>query len=242
MSSTSRRRAIAVAALLAVAPALAACGAGFDANVNVPYAPTEAGVHITGSGVDMDYGHNGVKIAQAFVLGPESGAQIAAGGSAPLYLTMVNTNSGPDALTAIIPDGGQATSVRIPNAFQLAPDTLVKSPNTTVEGLKQRLLGGETLKLTLKFKNAGDVTMSVPVIPRSREFATLPPAGDAQAPATDTAATGTTTDAGATDTAATDTAATDTAATDTAATDTAADGTTGTATGTDTGAETTSAG
>ncbi|GLW96404.1 copper chaperone PCu(A)C [Microtetraspora sp. NBRC 16547] len=194
MSSTSRRRVIAVAALLAVAPALAACGAGFDANVNVPYAPTEAGVHISGTGVDSEYGHNGVKISQAFILGPESGGQIAAGGSAPLYLTMVNTNADADALTAIVPDSGQATSVAIPNAFQLTPDTLTKSANTTVEGLKQRLLGGETVKLTLKFKNAGDVTMSVPVIPRSREFATLPPAENAQPPAADTA-TGTATDA-----------------------------------------------
>ncbi|WP_433419670.1 copper chaperone PCu(A)C [Microtetraspora malaysiensis] len=213
MSSTSRRRAIAVAALLAVAPALAACGAGFDANVNVPYAPTEAGVHISGTGVDSEYGHNGVKISQAFILGPEAGAQIAAGGSAPLYLTMVNTNPAADALTAIVPDDGQATSVRIPNAFQLSPDTLAKSSNTTVEGLKQKLLGGETVKLTLKFKNAGDVTMNVPVIPRSREFATLPPASDnSQPPATDTTAGGTTdTTTGAdTGTTGTDTGATDT--------------------------------
>ncbi|MEV0967044.1 copper chaperone PCu(A)C [Microtetraspora glauca] len=193
MSSTSRRRVIAIAALLAAAPALAACGAGFDANTNIPYAPTEAGVHMVGDGADRDYGHNGVKIAQAFILGPDSGGQIAAGGSAPLYLSLVNTNTAADALTAIVPDSGQADSVRIPGAFQLSPNTLAKSTGTTVEGLKQTLLGGESVKLTLRFKNAGDVTMSVPVIPRSREFATLPPAPNAQPPAADTTTTDTTT-------------------------------------------------
>ncbi|MEZ0072996.1 copper chaperone PCu(A)C [Planotetraspora sp. GP83] len=176
MTSTSRRRAIAVAALLAAIPALAACGAGFDANTNTPYRPTEAGVLIQDTGSGTAYGQNGVKISQAFILGPDAGGQIAAGGSAPLYLTLVNSTGTPDTLTGIVSNGQQATSVKAPGPIQLAPDTLAKTPGVTVEGLKQPLRGGESLQLTLQFKNAGDIALSVPVVTRSREFATLPPA------------------------------------------------------------------
>lgn len=182
MTSSSRRRVTAVAAFLAAIPALAACGAGFDANTNLPYSPTEAGVLIENSVSGMSYGKHGVMIPQAFILGPDSGQQIAAGGSAPLYLTMVNNNEEADTLSAIVADEQKATRVNIPNPIELQPATLTKSPGVTVEGLKQPLRGGETVKLTLQFKNAGAISMNVPVITRSREFATLPPAVQTPSP------------------------------------------------------------
>ncbi len=180
MSSTSRRRVIAVAALLAAAPALAACGAGFDANTNKPYAPTEASVLIDGDGSQAAYGKNGVTISQAFILGPDSGGQIPSGGSAPLYLTILNTTNTPDTLSAIVPNGQQATSVKTPSPIQLTPNTPAKTPQVTVEGLKQSLRGGESVRLTLNFQNAGSITLAVPVVTRSREFSALPPAVGAQ--------------------------------------------------------------
>ncbi|GAA4595990.1 hypothetical protein GCM10023194_66950 [Planotetraspora phitsanulokensis] len=176
MTSTSHRRAIAVAAFLASIPALAACGAGFDANTNKAYAPTEAGVLIQDDGTTRSYGQNGVMISQAFILGPDSGGQIAAGGSAPLYLSIVNRASTPDTLTGVVSDGQEVTSVKLPAPVPLATDQLAKAPQAAVEGLKQPLLGGESVRLTFQFTNAGDVTMWVPVIARSREYATLPPA------------------------------------------------------------------
>ncbi|WP_063843136.1 hypothetical protein [Sphaerimonospora mesophila] len=176
MTSSSRRRVIAVAALLAAIPALAACGAGFDANTNMPYSPTEAGVLIENTGSGMSYGKNGVMISQAFVLGPDSGQQIAAGGSAPVYLTLVSHNKNPDSLTSITANEQQAVRVNVPNPIEVQPGTLVKTPGVTVEGLTQPLRGGETLQLTLQFKNAGAIALDVPVITRSREFASLPPA------------------------------------------------------------------
>jgi copper(I)-binding protein len=177
VTNSSRRRAIAVAALLAAAiPALAACGAGFDANTNKPYAPNEAGVLIQNDGSTTSYGKNGVLVPQAFVLGPDSGAQIAAGSSAAIYLTMVNKTGTPDTLTGIIPDQQQAGSVKLPAPIALQPDTLAKTPGVTLDGIKKALLGGESLRLTLQFKNAGDIPLTVPVITRSREYATLPPA------------------------------------------------------------------
>ncbi|MEW9528829.1 copper chaperone PCu(A)C [Microbispora sp. NPDC049125] len=176
MTSSSRRRAIAVAAFLAAIPAMAACGAGFDANTNKPYSPNEAGVLVQNSGSAISYGKNGVMIPQAFILGPDSGSQIAAGGSAPLYLTILNKADTADALTGITTNQQQAASVKVPGPIQLTPGTYAKTPGVTVDGVKQALLGGETLQLTLQFKNAGDITIAVPVIARSREFATLPAA------------------------------------------------------------------
>jgi hypothetical protein len=177
VTSSSRRRAIAVAALLAAAiPALAACGAGFDANTNAPYAPNEAGVLYDGDGPDKAYGKNGVMIPQAFILGPDSGQQLAEGGSAPLYLTLLNSTGTDDQLTSIVPEEQKATSVNVQSPIDLQPGVLVKTPGVTVDGLKTALRGGESIKLSLQFKNAGDISLTVPVIARSREYATLPPA------------------------------------------------------------------
>ncbi|GAA0394436.1 hypothetical protein Acor_66060 [Acrocarpospora corrugata] len=175
MTSTSRRRVIVVAALLAAAPALAACGAGDQANTNLPYSPTEAQVLIS----DNAYGERGMRISQAFVLGPDSGGQIPAGGAAPLYLILTNQNAAPDSLVSVTPLPDQATSVKVAAPVAVPPHTLVNTgqpaPQLTVEGLKTALRGGESLKLTLKFQTAGDITLDVPVITRSREYATLPP-------------------------------------------------------------------
>ncbi|GII57556.1 hypothetical protein Pth03_59450 [Planotetraspora thailandica] len=176
MTSTRHRRAIAVAGFFASIPALAACGAGFEANTNKAYAPTEAGVLMQDDGSTRTYGDKGIMISQAFVLGPDSGQQIAAGSSAPLHLTIVNRESAPDTLMGIASADGQLSSVTLPAPVPLLNDQAAKTPQATVDGLKEPLLGGESLKLTLQFANAGDITMWVPVVTRSREFATLPPA------------------------------------------------------------------
>jgi len=173
VTRTSRPRVLAVAALLAVAPALGACGAGFDANLAQPYTPTEA----------AEASHNGITVAQAFILGPESGQTLPAGSAAPLYLTMVNDNASADQLTGITVDNQFADSARTASAISLPPGTLVKSanpePQIVVENLKKPLRGGENVKLTLQFQNAGAIDMNVPVITRSREFATYQPAPNA---------------------------------------------------------------
>jgi copper(I)-binding protein len=176
VTSTRHCRAIAVAAFFASIPALAACGAGVDANTNNAYAPTEAGVLIQDDGSTRSYGDKGIMVSQAFILGPDSGQQIAAGGSAPLYLTIVNRESAPDTLTRILSADEQSSSVNLPSPITLPTDQAAKTPQATVDGLKRPLLGGESVKLTLQFTNAGDITMWVPVVTRSREFATLPPA------------------------------------------------------------------
>ena len=42
--------------------------------------------------------------------------------------------------------------------------------------LSKALSGGESVKLKLHFANAGEISLTVPVVTRSREFATLAPA------------------------------------------------------------------
>ncbi|GAB1822937.1 copper chaperone PCu(A)C [Herbidospora sp. RD11066] len=173
--TTTSRRVIAIAAFLAAAPALAACGAGTDANTNKPYAPTEAGVLIR----DGAYGVNGIKVSQAYMLGPDPGGQIPAGGTVPLYLSITNDTTVPDTLLGITPDANAAATAQ-GGAVPLPAGTLVHTgtganPQIQIQGVKSALRGGESIPLTLNFQNAGQVTMVVPVITRNREYATLPP-------------------------------------------------------------------
>ncbi|MFC6080216.1 copper chaperone PCu(A)C [Sphaerisporangium aureirubrum] len=180
MTSTSRRRVTVVTALLALSPALAACGAGPDANTSNAYAPTEANVLMGSSGSAKTYGRNGIKIPQAFLLGPESGARIPAGGALPLFLSMVNYGAAPDTLNGITVAGQGGGTVKAPGPLTLPPGQLVNTGTPTskyvLQGAPKELLGGESLVLTLSFSNAGDVNMIVPVVTRSREYSSLSPA------------------------------------------------------------------
>ncbi|MFD1930676.1 copper chaperone PCu(A)C [Nonomuraea mangrovi] len=181
---TSRRWIIAAAAFLA-APVLAGCAAGFDANTNKPYAPNEAAALIQ----DGSYGARGVKIPQAFVLGPDSGARLAQGGSAPIYLHFVNTNGEADSLVGVTAEGLGTVKMAAPIALPSneGVNTGKPSPQLMIEGLTKPLSGGESVKLALQFANAGSVSVTVPVVTRSREFTPYPSApGATPAPPTPT--------------------------------------------------------
>jgi len=168
---TSRRWIVAAAAFLA-APVLAGCSVGFDANTDQPYAPVEAAALID----QGSYGQKNIQIPQAFILGPEPGGQIPASGSAPVYLNILNTGTSPDSLQAI--SAGSVGTAKLAAPVQLPPDQLVNTgkpnPQIMVEGLAKGLSGGESVQLDLQFANAGTVSMTVPVITRSREFADYP--------------------------------------------------------------------
>ncbi|MFC9973647.1 hypothetical protein ACFVH6_22405 [Spirillospora sp. NPDC127200] len=66
-------------------------------------------------------------------------------------------------------------SSNTPSAPATAADTPAatsgKAPLVVLTGLKRTLLGGETLKVTLKFENAGSIEVPVPVIPQQGEYA-----------------------------------------------------------------------
>ncbi|MEV1173181.1 copper chaperone PCu(A)C [Nonomuraea sp. NPDC049784] len=182
---TSRRWIVVAAAFLA-APVLAGCGAGFDANTNKPYAPNEAGVLIENGA----YGTRGIQIPQAFILGPDSGAQLAWRGSAPIYLNILNTAGAPDTLEAV--NAGGMGTVKVTAPIQLPSNQLVNTgkpaPQIMLEAIPKSLRGGESVKLDLQFANAGIVSLNVPVVTRSREFKDYPPAPNATPAATPTPA------------------------------------------------------
>jgi len=181
---TSRRWIVVAAAFLA-APVLAGCGAGFDATTNKPYAPNEAQVLIENGRYGSE---SGIHIPQAFILGPDSGAQLPWRGSAPIYLNILNTSGTPDTLQAV--NAGDMGQVKVANPIQLPSNQLVNtgkpSPQLMLEAIPKSLRGGETIKLDLQFANAGTISLNVPVVTRSREYATYPPAPGATPAATPT--------------------------------------------------------
>lgn len=176
---------IAAAAVFMAAPVLAGCAAGADANTNKPYAPNEAAVLIDQGG----YGQRGIDIPQAFILGPDSGAQIAYRGSAPIYLNILNTAAAADTLQAV--NAGDLGTVKVSTPIQLPSNQLVNTgkptPQLLLEGIPKGLRGGESIKLDLQFANAGTITLNVPVVTRSREFKDYPPAPNATAAPTPSA-------------------------------------------------------
>ncbi|MFI6742092.1 copper chaperone PCu(A)C [Nonomuraea sp. NPDC050451] len=180
---TSRRWIVVAAAFLA-APVLAGCGAGFDATTNKPYAPNEAQALIENGA----YGTRGIQIPQAFILGPDSGAQLAWRGSAPIYLNILNTAGAPDTLEAV--SAGSMGTVKVTAPIQLPSNQLVNTgkptPQIMLEAIPKSLRGGESIKLDLQFANAGIVSLNVPVVTRSREFKDYPPAPNATAAPTPT--------------------------------------------------------
>ncbi|WP_157407903.1 hypothetical protein [Actinomadura atramentaria] len=60
------------------------------------------------------------------------------------------------------PAGGQPETTPQPGA---------KAPLVVLTGLTSPLIGGETLKVTLVFQNAGQISVTVPVIPQQGEYA-----------------------------------------------------------------------
>ncbi|TMR23264.1 copper chaperone PCu(A)C, partial [Nonomuraea turkmeniaca] len=154
------------------APVLAGCGAGFDATTNKPYAPNEAQALIDKGA----YGSSGIHIPQAFILGPDAGAQLPWRGSAPIYLNILNTSGAADSLVEV--SAGNMGTVKVTPAIQLPSNQLVNtgkaSPQLMLQSIPKSLRGGESIKLDLKFAKAGTVSLHVPVVTRSREFAAYP--------------------------------------------------------------------
>jgi copper(I)-binding protein len=166
-------RRLLVGAIAIMVPALAGCEAGFDAPT-LQFHPASTG---------NNYAADGITIDNAFVLGPAPGATLAAGGQAGLFLSLEATNG--DTLTKITatdPTGAPAaSSVQLGNGpITLSPNNLVKlggpAPLLTLDGLTKPLSGGETITLDFQFANAGQVTLTVPVVPASNDFSSYSPA------------------------------------------------------------------
>ncbi|MGI5417733.1 copper chaperone PCu(A)C [Actinomadura luteofluorescens] len=134
-----------------------------------------------------------VGIRNLFVLGGEGGQTIGQGGSAPVYLTMVNSPSdtesrnasgsaaprtGTDTLTSV--STPQAASVEIVGgSLQLPAGQDVQvgpAPKIILRGLKQPLQSGQFVPLTLRFQHAGSGSLNAPVQARQGELQSYSPA------------------------------------------------------------------
>lgn len=171
MIRSSRRpagRRLLVLAIAALIPALAGCEAGNNAPTQEWHQPTD------GTGTV----HNDIAIRNVFVLGAAIGSTIKAGGSAGVFLALIN--NGPADKLVKISAPGTAKSVTLPGgSVSLASQKAVlltgPAPKVVLEGLIRPLTGGSSVRLVLTFQNASYVTMTVPVMPRAQYYSTFSP-------------------------------------------------------------------
>jgi len=159
---------VAIAAAVALTPALAGCAAGLNAQTNQPFDTTD--------GTSVEF--HDIAIRDAFVLGSDVNAALQPGQSAGMFLAMVN-RGGADQLTAVSALG-TAASVTIRggtvNLAQGRPALLTGPvPQLVLSGLTRPLNSGMSIVVALSFQKAGTVTMIVPVIPPVNYYATFSP-------------------------------------------------------------------
>ncbi len=178
MIRSSRRpagRRLLVLAIAALIPALAGCEAGNNAPTQEWHQPTD------GTGTV----HNDIAIRNVFVLGAAIGSTIKAGGSAGVFLALIN--NGPADKLVKISAPGTAKSVTLPGgSVSLASQKAVlltgPAPKVVLEGLIRPLTGGSSVRLVLTFQNASSVSMGVPVMPRAQYYSTFSPPSPTPSP------------------------------------------------------------
>ncbi len=154
-------------AMAVLVPVLAGCEAGLNAPT-LQFHPATAGVSTIVDGITID---------NAFVLGPELGSALPAGGQAGAFLALTAPND--DRLVSVSAPG-TATSVKLTGgSVDLPQYALVNldgpAPQIVLTGLTAALTGGQTVQLVLTFASQGSISLSVPVEPNAYDFATYSP-------------------------------------------------------------------
>ncbi len=151
-------------AIAVLVPVLAGCEAGNNAPT-LEFHPASTGVSVVASGIT---------IGNAFVLGPALNTTLPAGGRAGVFLALDAPNgdrlesvSAPSAATSVTIAGG---SVNL--AAQSLVDLSGPSPEIVLTGLTKPLNGGQTVQLVFTFATVGQITLTVPVLPRAYDYAT----------------------------------------------------------------------
>ena len=172
--TTAVRRTCAIAVAAAI-PLLAGCEAGLNAPVLKWHSPTTG----ANKAIPAATGSGFIAIRNVFVLGAPLNAALPAGGSASVFLAMVNTGAKDRLVSMSAP--GTATSVTLPAGgvtLQRSRTELLTGPEPEVvlTGLTHTLVSGRNVRLVLTFQNAGTVTLFVPVVPKASYYATYSPA------------------------------------------------------------------
>jgi copper(I)-binding protein len=174
----SMPRRLLILAAAALIPAVAGCEAGNDAPVLQFHYPT------VGAGTVVQ----DISIRNVFVLGGPGTSNLPRGGSASLFLALINTGSpdqllsiqAPGTATAVTVAGG---TVRLPTGSQ----ALLTGPRpaAVLTGLTRSLRSGSDITIVLNFAKAGSVRLQVPVLAQSQDYATFsaPPPTPSATPA-----------------------------------------------------------
>jgi len=156
-------------ALALLMPAIAGCEAGNGAPTLMFHAASAGAQTVV----------NGIRITNVFVLGAPSGSTLPAGSNASLFLSLFNDGATDDTLQSISAAG--ASSVTLDGGTVAVPSEIPVNltgpqPSAVLNNLSAPLPSGGYIKVTMQFKNAGPVTLQVPVEPQSYYWATYSPA------------------------------------------------------------------
>jgi hypothetical protein len=148
-------------------PVLAGCEAGFNAPT-LQFHPANFADNTV---------QNGISFSDLFVLDTASNGEGVAGGRAGVFLSLYSSDG--DQLKSVTAPG-TASSVKIAGGSVNLPaaslvDLSGPVPKVVLTGLTNPLEGGETVTLNFDFAKAGQITLSVPVEPKSFEYATYSP-------------------------------------------------------------------
>ncbi|MGQ0623602.1 MAG: hypothetical protein ACT4PP_02935 [Sporichthyaceae bacterium] len=164
-------RALVLATVVLAAPGLSACGAGFTAGTD----EVEAG-NANGEAADV--------LARNLVLVKSPQAEPAA-----LAGTLINNGRRADLLERIelTENTAGARTITLTPALTLAPGAVVPfgsqdEPPLTIP-FASGLRVGNFATVVLRFRDAGDIRLSVPIEPREREFADIVPESPQEPPA-----------------------------------------------------------
>jgi copper(I)-binding protein len=163
-------------ALALLMPAIAGCEAGNGA-------PTLE-FHAASAGAQTIV--NGIRITNVFVLGAPSGATLPAGSSASLFMSLFNDGANADTLVSATAAGASGVTLdggTVPLPSETPVNLTGPTPSAVLTNLSKPLASGGYVKVVLQFKNAGPVTLQVPVEPQSYDWATYSPAPSAPASA-----------------------------------------------------------
>lgn len=166
------RRACAVAAV-ALIPVLAGCEAGGSAPILHWHPPTN------GASATIHTGSGEIAIRNAFILGGTLTATLPTGGSAGMFVGLVNT--GPRDRLVRISAPGTATSVTLPKGGVLLEEDQSAlltgpAPELVLSGLRRSLTSGTYVPVLLTFQKAGTIRLDLPVLARANSYATFSPA------------------------------------------------------------------